>query len=93
MVPCLLIVEYLLKDLGSARYPAPILLKIGTEELYRDFSRFSEDRPTHTEYGFEAVTLCVCPAENPKISKFQKFVGLDGDGRTRSGPPYAVGSC
>ena len=27
---------------------------------HRDFSRFSEDRPSHTEYGFEAVTLSVC---------------------------------
>ena len=31
-------------------------------ELNRDFSRFSEDRPTHTEYGFWPVTcVCVCP--------------------------------
>ena len=34
MVPYLLIVEYLLKGSGSARLPAPIRLKIGTEELY-----------------------------------------------------------
>ena len=61
--------------------------------FFRDFSRFSEDRPTHTEYGFEAVTLSVCAAEKLKILKFQKFVGLDGDGRTHSRPPYAVGSC
>ena len=41
--------------------------------IYRDFSRFSEDWPTHTECGFEAVTsVCVCgrKPENPENSKF-----------------------
>ena len=41
---------------------------------YRDFSRFSEDRPTHTEYGFGAVTSVVCVSgqkpENRQISLF-----------------------
>ena len=61
---------------------------------FRDFSRFSEDRPTHTEYGFEAVTLLsVCPVEKLKIAKIQNLAGLDGVRATHSGCSYALGSC
>ena len=41
---------------------------------------------------FESVTS-VCADENPKIVKFHNFADLDGGRRTRSGPPYALGSC
>ena len=62
------------------------------EWVHRDFSRFSEDRTTHTEYGFEAVTS-VCAGKNPKIPKFQNVAGLDGGRATHSGRSYALGSC
>ena len=52
--------------------------------IFRDFSRFSEDRPTHHVVDFWPVTMLtnVWPADE-----------LDGACAIHSGPSHAVGSC